>query len=329
MQKIPKEELDHLIIGQGLAGSILSYKLLKMGKKVAVINTFDPKSPSYIAGGIFSPIAGQRIAKIWQADNIFPQMANFYRSLEQELKCSFFHQLPYIKLLINDELKKFAQRRFADPEYAQYIKRIRFWQNKHDAIEIQHTGWMNTNIFLDNYRAFLKQNNAYIEDWFDVNQLKIGQNEIHYNDITAKNIIFANGLQATNNHFFDHHRFIPTKGELLTIKTDAPTSAIVSGNVFMLPIGKNLFHVGATFAREYSNVLPTQEAKQWLCTELEKLINVDYEIIDHKAGIRPTTPGHRPIVEWHKKHTNIGIFTGFGAKGVSYIPYCADLLVDS
>ncbi len=329
MQNTPKKQLDYLIIGQGLAGSILSYRLLKMGKKVAIINRFDPKSASYIAGGIFSPIAGQRIAKIWQADEIYPQMAEFYTTLEKDLSCSFFHKMPYIKLLINDDLKKFAQRRLDDPEYTSFIKKIEHnvKGKKIDAIEIQHTGWMNTNTFLDTYRTFLEAQDAYIEDWFDVDQLVMSEKEIQYKNINAQKIVFANGLQATQNPFFNHHRFIPTKGELLTVKMNAPQNAIINGNAFVLPIGNGLFHVGATFAREFADTLPTQKGKEWLCTELEKLIDISYEIIDHKAGIRPTTPGHRPIVEWHEQHQNVGIFTGFGAKGVSYIPYCTQTLL--
>jgi glycine/D-amino acid oxidase-like deaminating enzyme len=331
MNIVNRKKYEYLIIGQGLAGSILSYKFVQAGKKCLVLNKFNPNAASYIAGGIFSPIAGQRIAKIWQADEISPILPNFYQELEKVLNVNFFYQIPYIKLLINDDLKKNAQKRFNDQTYQQYIKPISYEINKtkFDAIEIQHTGWVDTAILLDSYRMFLKEKHAYLEDWFDEAQLVVHEDEILYKNISAEKIIFCNGLQAINNHFFNQEKMNPTKGELLTIKMHQSVSMIINGNVFLLPTGNNLYHVGATFERDYKDILPTQKGRAWLCAELEKIINVPYEIVDHKAGIRPTTLGHRPIVKWHTTYKNIGIFSGFGAKGVSYIPYCAQFFCNT
>ncbi|MEX0849631.1 MAG: FAD-dependent oxidoreductase [Candidatus Dependentiae bacterium] len=329
MNKVNQKKYEYLIIGQGLAGSILSYKLMQAGKKCLVINRFNPNAASYVAGGIFSPIAGQRIAKIWQADEIAPVLPNFYQELEKTLSISFFYQVPYIKLLITDDLKKNAQKRLDDPAYRQYIKPISYEINKKkfNAIEIQHTGWVDTEILLNSYRALLKTKHTYLEDWFDETQLTVNENEIHYKNICAKKIIFCNGLQAINNRFFNQEKMNPTKGELLTIKMNKSIAQIISSNVFLLPIGNNLYHVGATFERDYKDTFPSEKGRNWLCSELEKIINVPYEIISHKAGIRPTTLGHRPITKWHNTYKNIGIFSGFGAKGVSYIPYCVQSLL--
>jgi glycine oxidase len=150
---------------------------------------------------------------------------------------------------------------------------------------------------------------------------------IAYKDIHAKHLIFCNGLEVNKNRFFPELVFYPTKGEIITVSMQAQPDAIICGNVFVLPIGNNLFHVGATFARTYDNVLPTQQGKEWLCTELEKIIDVPYTVVDHRVGIRPTTPGHRPMYYWHKEYPNIAVFSGFGAKGISYIPYCAQELL--
>ena len=113
---------DYLIIGQGLAGTILSYQLIKKGNRVLVINQHDPQSSSYIAAGIFSPIAGQRIAKIWQADKAIPFVHRFYPALEKTLNARFFHPMPYIKLLINKKLAAQANARLQDPAYKPLLK---------------------------------------------------------------------------------------------------------------------------------------------------------------------------------------------------------------
>lgn len=331
MEISEKNTFDYLLVGQGLAGTILSHILMQQGKKVLVINNYDPKSSSYIARGIFSPIAGQRIAKIWQADEITPILPDFYQKLEQLLGVNFFHQMPYIKLLIDDELKKFAERRLADPEYDHVIeaKEYRLKGATVPALEIKNTGWIDTALLLDTYRAYLQKQDAYLEERFDESQCVVNADAITYKHIHAKHLVFCNGLEVGNNRFFPETVFYPTKGEIITVKMQAQTDAIICGNVFALPAGNDLFHVGATFARTYADSLPTQAAKERLCSDLEKIIDVPYEIVDHRVGIRPTTPGHRPIYRWHETYPNVAIFSGFGAKGTSYIPYCAtELLKD-
>ncbi len=315
---------DYLIIGQGLAGTILSYHLIKQGNKVLVINHHDPQSSSYIAAGIFSPIAGQRLAKIWQADKAIAHAQTFYPELEKALNTRFFYPMPYVKLLINEKLRTQAQTRLQDPAYQALLQPTIY--NNHDAMTIANAGYVDTVTLLDRYRTYLQHLNAYRQEKFDEQHLTIGK-RITYKDITAKRLIYANGLQACNNSYFNHLRFYPTKGELLTIHADMKLNHIIGGNVFVLPIGNNLFHVGATFQRDYRDALPTQQAREWLTNELQKLIDCPYEIIEHKVGIRPTTPGHRPFVEWHNTHTNIGIFSGFGSKGVSFAPYMAHELI--
>lgn len=329
MKTSHKNSYDYLIIGQGLAGSLLAHILLQKGKRVLVLNSYDPKSSSYIACGIFSPIAGQRIAKIWQADDIAPLLPDFYKGIQRTLGVPFFTQMPYIKLLIDDELKAFAARRLADPEYDEIMQKREYPLRGATvpALEIKHTGWLDTKTFLDAYRNRLQSLDAYREAAFDESLCTVDESGITYKDIRAKHLIFCNGLAVNQNRFFSDIVFYPTKGEIITVKMKAREDAIICGNVFVLPIGNDLFHVGATFARTYDDLLPTQKGKEWLCQELEKIIDVPYEIVDHRVGVRPTTPGHRPIYRWHDTYKNVAVFSGFGAKGVSYIPYCAQQLL--
>lgn len=167
----------------------------------------------------------------------------------------------------------------------------------------------------------------YEEELFDETQLTVNPDIITYKEIQTKRIVFCNGIQANNSSFFNNLKFNPTKGEVLTIRMNKQIDCILSGNIFLLPLGDNLFHVGATYQRDYKDALPSKEGLLWLTTELEKIIDMSYEIIEHRAGIRPTTFGHRPYIGWHETYNNMGIFSGFGSKGVSTIAYYAQQLI--
>ena len=52
------------------------------------------------------------------------------------------------------------------------------------------------------------------------------------------------------------------------------------------------------------------------------------KIISHKTGIRPATRDRKPFLGKHPTEESVYIFNGFGAKGVSLIPYFSELMVE-
>ncbi|MBK7816373.1 MAG: FAD-binding oxidoreductase [Sphingobacteriaceae bacterium] len=51
------------------------------------------------------------------------------------------------------------------------------------------------------------------------------------------------------------------------------------------------------------------------------LIKVPYNVLEHKAGVRPSTLDRRPIIGQHPLHKNLFVFNGLGTKGVMLAPY--------
>jgi len=61
---------DFIIIGQGIAGSVLSWYLLEKKLNFLIINDSTKLSASSTALGVYNPITGKRIAKTWKAKKI-------------------------------------------------------------------------------------------------------------------------------------------------------------------------------------------------------------------------------------------------------------------
>src|SRR5210317_361141 len=95
------KKVDYIIVGQGIAGTLLSSFLLKRGKKLLVVDQFSPSSCSQVAAGIFNPITGRRFVKTWLADEIFPFAADTYMQLEDEMGEKFYHPMTVLRY-IND-----------------------------------------------------------------------------------------------------------------------------------------------------------------------------------------------------------------------------------
>ena len=66
-------KVDYLIIGQGLAGSLLVHELQKAGKSCFVLD--DPKQikASEVAAGVVNPVVFRRLTKSWLIDELYPQ----------------------------------------------------------------------------------------------------------------------------------------------------------------------------------------------------------------------------------------------------------------
>jgi len=73
-------EIDFLIIGQGLAGSAMGYRLIQEGKKVILIDQPERNQSSRVAAGLFNPVTGRKMVKTWKGELLFPEIIPFIRN---------------------------------------------------------------------------------------------------------------------------------------------------------------------------------------------------------------------------------------------------------
>ena len=115
------------------------------------------------------------------------------------------------------------------------------------------------------------------------------------------------------------------KGELLSIKSDElNTSSILKKKVFVLPIDKSIYKIGATFEWNWENENPSKEKKNILISQFKEISTSKFEVINHEAGVRPSVKDRRPIIGLHKKHRAIGVFNGLGSRGCFSAPLLAE-----
>ncbi|OYX83104.1 MAG: hypothetical protein B7Y83_12655 [Flavobacteriales bacterium 32-34-25] len=146
----------------------------------------------------------------------------------------------------------------------------------------------------------------------------------------AKHIIFAEGFGMHANPYFNNLPLDGTKGELFIIKApQLDLDVIVNTSVFILPLGDGLFKVGATYNWKDKTDLPTEEGKQELVERIQEIINCEFEIVSHFAGVRPTVRDRRPIVGTHSSSSSIHILNGLGTRGVMLGPAMAKALFES
>lgn len=327
--------IDFIVVGQGLAGSLLGLELIRQGKEVMIFDRPDKNISSLVAAGLYNPVTGRRFTKTWLADELFPFLTDYYHQLEQELSARFFYPKPIFRPFIDRKEQNDIAIRDHPGALGPYIDRIQYEplessiiRNKLGGLFLKQTGYLDLPEFLRCMRQWFDARGCLREAWFDPDKMIINDDHVIYQDIQAGKVIFCEGVSAMNTRFFSWLPFRPVKGEILFAELDELPDFIFNRQIFILPLEDNLCKVGATYDWEAINTSPSVKAKKNLESKLLPLLNVNFKIVRHIAGIRPATRDRRPLIGLHPEYNNLGIFNGLGSKGVSMAPYFARMFVN-
>lgn len=324
---------DYIIVGGGLAGLCFAAYCRQNNKSFILIDSIENSKSSLVAVGLFNPIILKRFTAIWNANYQVNLANHFYTKQEEVLKSKFFHYVPLYRKFANVEEQNNWFAACDKATLREFLTDKIIYENINgiDATlgygEVHQSGYLDTQQFVRVFHHHLANNNQLQTESFDYTLLQTENNKIVYKDITAAKIIFAEGFSMHNNPYFNQLPLDGTKGEVLTVRIpDLKSDVILKSNIFVLPIGNDLYRVGATYDWEDKDDKTTEEGKNQLLSDLKELTNLPFDIVEHKAGIRPTVRDRRPLVGTHYKHQNIHLLNGLGTRGVLLGPYLAEQL---
>lgn len=326
-------KFDYLIVGSGLSGVMLCEALRKRGKSFKVISNKSQQA-SIVASGLYNPVVLKRFNKAWDAEKHLPVAMSAYEELELFLGIKIDYKLPIYRLFSSiEEQNNWIIASDKIPLKPYLISTIKSNTNQNIYApygygEVKNTGRIDTKLLLESYSNVLNNEKLISHESFEYDKLKISK-KIVYKGIESENIIFSEGFGVRQNPFFNYLPMEGTKGELIIINAPKLNSeVIIKSSVFIIPIGKNNYLVGSTYAWDDFNNDPTINAKNKLLNKLDKLILCPYKVVYQRAGIRPTVIDRRPLVGQHKSHQNLYILNGLGSRGVLIAPTVANALIN-
>lgn len=328
------QQFDYIIVGQGIAGSLLAYQLLKADKRVLILNDESMPTSSAVAGGIFNPITGKNLDKTWLADTIFPYFKEFYLSLEKETHSQFYHETNLFRPYANEQQRRHFLQLTDEYDLDKYISLIKTdtyceVENPLGGLYTTFAGWVDVPLMLKGLKQLFIKAGAYQAERFDYQALAISEENINYKTFRAAKIIFCEGYYASQNPYFNWLPFNPAKGEtLIANMADYTIKEIVNQGSWIIPLGNQQYRFGSTYVWNQLNWQTTPEGEDAIISKIDKFLKTPYQIVGQQAGIRPTTKDRRPFLGNHPAHSNVYVFNGLGTKGVSLAPWFAEQMLN-
>jgi len=329
-------DVDFLIIGQGLAGSLLTWELIQRGCNVIIVDN-GKENASQIAAGLINPITGMRFVKTTDVDVLLPVAKRCYSDLAAFFQHVFYIEKPILRLFRSPQELQNSLKRLTQPGYQDYISEVLPPEatlsniaTPFGYLQQKQTGYLLTQPLLSCLKTFFIEKNCYRTA--DFNHGDIQLSPLRWQDINARQVIFCEGYQASQNPWFSWLPFQSVKGEILTLqhRTDLPDNIINYGN-WLIPLNNQQIRIGATFDRNNLDTLTTESGKRQLLDELKQVSPhlTQATVIKHQANIRPCTLDKLPFLGYHPKHKQLAIFNGFGAKGSLQIPWYSRQFADA
>ncbi len=349
-------DVETVIIGQGLAGTAIAWSLINRGREFALIDEGGLGSSSRIAAGLVTPITGARHVETWAWDKAFSIVSQFYQKCEQVTQRNFWKIEPSIRLFASQEERDRFDIRYPSDHSGSYSHALIGSKNRFES-ELEQSRWSSAvhasyGGFIMPQAArlltadFLKASLDHFESMNSVSTASIDMSTevaidgemilLESVDIRCKQIVFCEGHRALQNPWLNPIELVPAQGDILTVRIPGlKLDRVLHAGCWIAPaIGdgindESLYYVGSTYRWAPLNGVPNEESLSILSDKLRSFINLPFEVVDHRAAIRPAGFDHKPLLGNHPSNTNFWILNGLGAKGVLLAPWCAEMLVNA
>jgi glycine/D-amino acid oxidase-like deaminating enzyme len=317
---------DVLVVGQGIAGTLMARELLRVGLEVLVADPNLLPASSQVASGLVHPIVPRTGGLTWRAAELFPAVQDYYQDIAEETGQVFFHTMP-MAFVADTEQDCLHWKRAAEKlgaAWLQWTDELPEMQGRCGAIT-RHSGRLDMHALCTFYKSTWMAEGRYHHQAVLWDELRFEGGYWYWGTVKARYVVLCQGAHAQGQSPLEALPFQLTQGELLSLRVlspDAMPSYIVKKKVFSIPLGDGVYRVGSTYDWNNLETAPREVTRETLLQQFRELVPDAgaVEVLAHDAAIRPTVGRRRPFMGPHPEHPHIFICNGWGSKGASLAP---------
>lgn len=327
---------DILILGQGLAGTLLGWTLERAGVPFTIVDPGHERAASAVAAGIVNPITGRRLVKSWRIDVLLPLARATYSEIEAELGIRLWHELRIHRLFAEDrERRVFAQKRVSG-ELTPFIGSgddTGFWIAQAARVDLpqllarMRTRWLARGILRERAADARTESLRHdlVIDCTGLAAIRSAKSVGAPADATAVfRVGAADPAPPSAAHPWSAVPWEFSRGEMIEIAVEGlDPGVILNRGHWVLPVAEGRAWIGATHEPGVVDAVTTAAARAALERSAREIIGRPISVIVQRAGIRVNLPDKRAVAGRHPEHSRVGLINGLGAKGVLLAPFLA------
>ena len=321
-------QVDFLIVGQGLAGSLLAKALLRRGRSVHVVDDRWKSSSSQVAAGLMTPLTGRRFT----LTKDYPEL--FAAASAKLTELGVFRPIQVYRMFVDDEQRAKGLKRTECTSCQPFIAQVTSAPGELDAGltdafggALMNGAWVDLPKLMSEVRAELVAADALTEACFDPADAVVSAAGVTWRDVRAGAIIYCDGYKSAQRGPFKYLPWQPAKGEALTLRSDVPDKPfILNREGWALPLGQGVWRTGTNWQWDQLDEAPTEPQKEKLIRRFRSYFGqeVSVEVTAHIAGVRPCTSDNHPFMGTHPTEAHTHLFGGLGPRGTVWAPAMAD-----
>ena len=325
-------QVDFLIVGQGLAGTLLARALRQRGQKVLVIDNGGKSAASQVAAGLMTPLTGQRFT-------LTPEYPELFRFAQKDLgELKVFRPIKVYRMFVDAEQRARGLKRAECVTCAPFIEKITEdagqisaeWSDTHGGA-MMHGAWVDLPKLMQDGADELTATQSLRLEEFNYADLQVKANGVSWHDVAARGIIFCDGYRSALSGPFSYLPWQPVKGEAISFNSNAPDASVVLNRQgCALPLGRGRWRAGTNWEWTGLNETPTQLQSEKFQKRFKDYFksDVSVEVTDHVAGVRPCTTDNHPFIGTHPEYATLHLFNGMGPRGTIWAPTLAHEMAD-
>lgn len=306
---------DILIVGQGLAGTMLGWELERAGISFAILDDGHATSATAVAAGIINPVTGRRLVKSWKYETQFSVARASYQAMGAALNEAIWHDVRIRREFVDERERATGSDPKRQAELSAYLE------------SADERGWwlrMAGRVDLPRLLSGMR------ERWRLGGKMRTESVKLTHEIERHALVVDCRGVAGTDEAPF---RFVPweySKGEVVELAVDGLEPGVVlNRRIWVMPMGAGKALAGATHEPGLRDVTPTRNGLGFIADAVGVILpGVTYEITGHRAGVRVNLPDKRPVAGRHPSRSSLGLVNGLGAKGGLWAPALARAWVE-
>jgi glycine oxidase len=314
--------VDFVIVGQGIAGTLLADRLLEAGKRVAIVDQGLHASATAIAAGLMEPLSGRKLAKAWEAESVFPYAIAHYEALEKRLGLSLIQHVP-------------VSRYFSDEQAILWEKKQKYFEAfswtpvmpssaaPYGGVCMDGAVVKTTRLLAAMRSRFRRLGLLYEKTVASPEDLLLAENSY---GVWGTHVVCTAGVGIATMAAWQHLRLQYSAGEVLCLRhrmTPALMSVLHDKKLWHVPYSSGQIRVGATYRPYESDLAVKISGAHLIQAYAETVLGVSLEAGNQRiyAGGRCLGIDGKFIVAEHPTVSGLWALTGLGSKGVMFAPY--------